>query len=92
MHLFSIQELCASFLICFLCDFIPLSPDDVLWKGSVTLCEMQAREKGIVAPNKPEGSAIGKLTRDGPSLESETYIGGHVEALRTGIYRSDLPG
>ena len=23
-------------------------------------------------------------------LETETYIGGHVEALRTGIYRSDV--
>ena len=24
-------------------------------------------------------------------LESETYIGGHVEALQSGIFRSDLP-
>ena len=78
MHLFSVQELCASFLLCFLCDFIPLSPDDVLWKGSVTLCEMQAREKGIVAPNKPECSAIEKITRDGSSSEYETYFGGHA--------------
>ena len=24
-------------------------------------------------------------------LESDTYIGGHVECLRTGVYRSDIP-
>lgn len=77
-----------------LCNIIPLNPDDVLRKGSGTLCEMllmcQAREKRIVAPNKYHGSAIGKMTDDGHVLESETYIGGHVEAIRTGVYRSDL--
>jgi DNA polymerase elongation subunit (family B) len=78
-----------------LCNIIPLAPDDVLRKGSGTLCEMllmcQASEKRIVAPNKHDDSAIGKLTKEGHVLESETYIGGHVEALRTGVYRSDLP-
>lgn len=78
-----------------LCNIIPLNPDDVLRKGSGTLCEMllmcQAHDKRIVAPNKNNDSAIGKLTKDGHVLESETYIGGHVEALRTGVYRSDLP-
>lgn len=24
-------------------------------------------------------------------IDSETYIGGHVECLRTGVYRSDIP-
>lgn len=24
-------------------------------------------------------------------IESETYIGGHVECLRTGVYRADIP-
>lgn len=78
-----------------LCNIIPLNPDDVLRKGSGTLCEMllmcQAKEKRIVAPNKYMGSAVGKLTDDGHVLESETYIGGHVEAIRTGVFRSDLP-
>lgn len=78
-----------------LCNIIPLNPDDVLRKGSGTLCEMllmcQAKDKGIIAPNKNNETALGKLTEDGHVLESETYIGGHVEALRTGIYRSDLP-
>lgn len=78
-----------------LCNIIPLSPDDVLRKGSGTLCEMllmcQAHDKRIVAPNKQNATAIGKLTKDGHVLESETYIGGHVEALRTGVFRKDLP-
>lgn len=26
----------------------------------------------------------------GHLIESETYVGGHVEALKSGIYRSDL--
>ncbi len=27
---------------------------------------------------------------DGHLLESETYVGGHVEALESGVFRSDL--
>ena len=27
----------------------------------------------------------------GHLLESETYVGGHVEALESGVFRSDLP-
>ncbi len=78
-----------------LCNIIPLSPDDVLRKGSGTLCEMllmcQAKDKNIIAPNKFTPSPAGKFTDDGHMMESETYIGGHVEALRTGIFRCDLP-
>lgn len=78
-----------------LCTILPLNPDDVLRKGSGTLCEMllmcQAKERRIVAPNKHNETALGKLTEDGHVLESETYIGGHVEAIRTGVFRSDIP-
>ena len=28
---------------------------------------------------------------EGHLLESETYVGGHVEALEAGIFRSDIP-
>lgn len=28
---------------------------------------------------------------DGHLLESETYVGGHVEALEAGVFRSDIP-
>ena len=32
-----------------------------------------------------------KLTNDGHLLDSETYVGGHVEALESGVFRSDIP-
>jgi len=32
-----------------------------------------------------------KLTNDGHVLDSETYVGGHVEALESGVFRSDIP-
>ena len=28
---------------------------------------------------------------DGHLLEAETYVGGHVEALEAGVFRSDIP-
>jgi DNA polymerase epsilon subunit 1 len=76
-----------------LCTIIPLHPDDVLRKGSGTLCEQllmaQAFQRNILFPNKsvetPEKFYNGHL------IESETYIGGHVECLEVGVYRSDIP-
>lgn len=76
-----------------LCTIIPMPPDDVLRKGSGTLCEtllmVMAYRANVIAPNRhrldPE-----KMYKGHP-LESETYIGGHVEALRSGIFRADLP-
>ena len=35
--------------------------------------------------------ALGKLTNDGHLLDQETYVGGHVEAIEAGVFRSDLP-
>lgn len=32
-----------------------------------------------------------KLTDDGHLLDTETYVGGHVEALEAGVFRSDIP-
>eukprot|EP01080_Neovahlkampfia_damariscottae_P004429 gene4429-7804_t len=71
---------------------IPMSPDEVLRKGSGTLCEMllmvQAFQNNIICPNrhveKKEKMYKGHL------IESETYVGGHVEALRSGVFRSDF--
>ena len=31
------------------------------------------------------------VTYDGHLLSSETYVGGHVEALEAGVFRSDIP-
>ena len=76
-----------------LCTIIPTYPDEVLRRGSGVLCEYllmaQAFRGNIIFPNKQvedkERYYQGKL------IESDTYIGGHVECLRTGVYRSDIP-
>ncbi|MCD7471233.1 DNA polymerase epsilon catalytic subunit A [Datura stramonium] len=76
-----------------LATIIPMPPDEVLRKGSGTLCEMllmvQAYKANVICPNKhqsdPEKFYGSKL------LDSETYIGGHVECLESGVFRSDIP-
>nr|CAD7258615.1 unnamed protein product [Timema shepardi] len=68
--------------------------DQVLRKGSGTLCEallmVEAFHARIVFPNKQE-SELNKMTDDGHVLDQETYVGGHVEALESGVFRADLP-
>ena len=92
-----------------LCNIIPLCPDEVLRKGSGTLCEtllmvcsiipfdtlyanlkqVEAFRGNIIMPNRHE-EAYGNMY-DGHLLSSETYVGGHVEALEAGVFRSDIP-
>lgn len=76
-----------------LCTIIPMQPDDVLRKGSGTLCEMllmvEAHRGNIVCPNKQVSGPA--AFHEGHLLETETYVGGHVECLESGVFRSDLP-
>ena len=76
-----------------LCMIIPLSPDEILRKGSGTLCETllmaEAYKANVIMPNK-HVDASGRMY-NGHLIESETYVGGHVEALESGVFRSDLP-
>ncbi|KAF9011073.1 hypothetical protein BDQ17DRAFT_1345420 [Cyathus striatus] len=76
-----------------LCNIIPLCPDEVLRKGSGTLCEtllmVEAYAGHIIMPNRHEESH-GNM-HEGHLLASETYVGGHVEALEAGVFRSDIP-
>jgi DNA polymerase epsilon subunit 1 len=76
-----------------LCTVIPLGPDDTLRKGTGTLCEMllmvQAYQKNIVLPNKHKEPK--EAFWEGHLLESETYVGGHVESIEAGVFRSDIP-
>lgn len=76
-----------------LCTIIPLGPDDVLRKGSGTLCEMllmdSAFNNNIVMPNKQE--TVHTKHHDGHLVDAETYVGGHVEALESGVFRNDIP-
>jgi len=44
---------------------------------------VQAFHANIVFPNKQE-TVLNKLTSDGHLLDTETYVGGHVEALECG--------
>ena len=76
-----------------LCTIIPTYPDEVLRKGSGTLCEellmAQAYRRNIIFPEKQ----VGEFEKffQGHLIDTETYIGGHVECLNVGIYRTDLP-
>lgn len=76
-----------------LATIIPMPPSDVLRKGSGTLCEVllmtKAFEGKIICPDKQKTNAT--KFHKGHLLESETYIGGHVEALESGVFRFDLP-
>ncbi|WWC85914.1 DNA polymerase epsilon catalytic subunit A [Kwoniella dendrophila CBS 6074] len=76
-----------------LCNIIPLNPDEVLRKGSGTLCEtllmVEAYQAHIIMPNRHEDPH--GMTYEGHLLSSETYVGGHVEALEAGVFRSDIP-
>ena len=42
-----------------------------------------------MCPNKKQGSH--SEFYKGHLLESETYVGGHVECLESGVFRSDIP-
>ena len=72
---------------------IPMGPEDVLRKGSGTLCEallmVEAFKGNIVCPNKQVDPL--ESFHEGHLLESETYIGGHVECLEAGVFRADIP-
>ncbi|EQK98651.1 DNA polymerase epsilon [Ophiocordyceps sinensis CO18] len=76
-----------------LCTILPLGGDDTLRKGTGTLCEMllmvQAYQKEIVLPNKHQ--APKEAFWDGHLLDSETYVGGHVESIEAGVFRADIP-
>uniref|UniRef100_A0AAV1TLX8 DNA polymerase epsilon catalytic subunit n=1 Tax=Peronospora matthiolae TaxID=2874970 RepID=A0AAV1TLX8_9STRA len=76
-----------------LCTIIPLGSEDVLRKGSGTLCEallmVEAFQGNIICPNK-QSSATEEKFYKGHLVESETYVGGHVECLESGVFRADF--
>lgn len=75
-----------------LCMIIPMGPGDVLRKGSGTLCEqllmVRAFENKIICPNKKTSQFPSFFKNQ--LLDSETYIGGHVECLESGVFRDDI--
>lgn len=51
---------------------------------------VKAFHNNIIFPNKSLNYGT-KYTNDGHVIESETYVGGHVEALESGVFRADIP-
>jgi len=51
--------------------------------------QVEAYKANIIMPNKQMESY--DQFYEGHLLESETYVGGHVEAIESGVFRSDLP-
>ena len=51
--------------------------------------QVQAYKGEILLPNKHQ--APKEAFWDGHLLESETYVGGHVESIEAGVFRSDIP-
>ncbi|KAI5172524.1 DNA polymerase epsilon subunit 1 [Nematocida sp. LUAm3] len=75
-----------------LASLIPLPPDDVLRKGTGTLCEALLMKEAYVChvliPPKKRTNTLYRY--NGQMAESLSYVGGHVECLRSGVYRSDF--
>ncbi|KAG6954512.1 hypothetical protein JG688_00012321 [Phytophthora aleatoria] len=76
-----------------LCTIIPLGSENVLRKGSGTLCEallmVEAFGGNIICPNKQSSAREEKFYK-GHLVENETYVGGHVECLESGVFRADF--
>ncbi|ELA42787.1 uncharacterized protein VICG_00102 [Vittaforma corneae ATCC 50505] len=74
------------------CSLIPLPPVQVLCKGAGTLCESlllaESVSYKILVPLKKRTDGLEYYK--GRLIENLTYVGGHVESLRAGIYRSDF--
>ena len=51
--------------------------------------QVEAYQAHIIMPNRHEDPH--GVTYEGHLLSSETYVGGHVEALEAGVFRSDIP-
>lgn len=53
------------------------------------IIQVEAYQAHIIMPNRHEDPH--GVTYEGHLLASETYVGGHVEALEAGVFRSDIP-
>ncbi|OAF72015.1 DNA polymerase epsilon catalytic subunit A [Intoshia linei] len=77
-----------------LCTIIPMNADFVLRKGSGTLCEsllmIEAYKANVLCPNKSRISQR-MFNEEGKWLTTQTYVGGHVEAIESGIFRANIP-
>ncbi|GJM85088.1 hypothetical protein PR202_ga01509 [Eleusine coracana subsp. coracana] len=65
---------------------LEVNPEDMV---RFAMEQPQAFKARIICPNKHQADL--EKFYNNRLLESETYIGGHVECLETGVFRSDLP-
>lgn len=74
------------------CSLVPLPPTSVLCQGSGTLCEAllisEAGSYNVFVPERRREVCLKEY--NGHVVESMTYVGGHVECLKAGIFRSDF--
>lgn len=74
------------------CSLIPLPPVQILCRGAGTLCESlllaESVNYKILVPAKKKTDGLQYY--EGRIIENLTYVGGHVDSLKAGIYRSDL--
>lgn len=75
-----------------LCSLIPYPPDKTLTKGSGSLCESllitQANSYDVVVPSVKRLNGLQHYNNH--IAENLTYVGGHVESLKAGIFRADF--
>lgn len=75
-----------------LCSLIPYPPVHILCRGAGTLCESllvaESENYKILVPMKKKTDGL-EFYR-GHIIENLTYVGGHVESLMAGIFRSDF--
>ncbi|XP_062079910.1 DNA polymerase epsilon catalytic subunit A-like [Humulus lupulus] len=83
-HSCSTLGLCASLCGAFFHMFLLQS----MYSIKATLLLFQAYKANVIFPNKHQSES--EKFHNNRLLESETYIGGHVECLESGVFRSDL--
>ncbi|ORD95086.1 DNA polymerase [Enterospora canceri] len=75
-----------------LCSLIPLPPDKVLTRGSGMLCEAllisQAELFDVLIPSVQKTEKL--AFHNGRVVDNLTYVGGHVESLKAGVFRADF--
>lgn len=79
-HIFSLSSL------------LPYPPHEVMYLGTGTLCEAllitEAARSNLLIPKREKSNCL--KFEDGYAIESISYVGGFVESLRSGVFRSDF--
>ncbi|CAK0832119.1 unnamed protein product [Prorocentrum cordatum] len=88
------QSVCWASRVFALCSIIPYGPDDVLRKGSGTLCESllmkEAFAANVIFPNKHVDPLMEFHEPTNRLIEQSSYEGARVECMRVGVYRADI--